>query len=1090
MSAWLSLSFAFCVLALSSFAQSPATAPDPDPDQESYAKLSGDALVLMLLEEKSRARAYYELWRRIGPGIDEGFDGFIDRHHNLKVIVCPQGNTEKPIYLVQYDVSANSVELFSGHPTEREHELFPAAPGLPLKGLFNYPHLDAFDSEGRGIRPFDSVFSEKAMFEDITGDQTVERVAVDGEEQNDVHILTISTVRKEEERLFTLVYNSGADEWTFRLTDLDGDGIVEIEAGPRTLQGFKPKAAWKWNPAKRAYQGPKGSRADHFLVIDAADLDSSTARLTKPHFSFPNDPEAAPSDREPSAPSLAAPPAAASVREPYKYISLKGASDAAIMQFMASGKSEAHREFESLDTNRVPDGFWTMEPKQAALALVEANRSDAHRATHLLAIDDRQQPEPPAECTIAFSPSSSACYEFASVEYFLHVDPQDSYLALVRSWSLGAALYNVVYDQPFFDLRFCRLRYEDARHFAAVIWWLERIRSRDVRGRYTLDSLVHSTADGGGQLTFRTAGQTLIDRSATIWTGPLPLRWKGEYNHEAFVSFNALLFGEVLPARLGNDLLRPRPDMLHRFPITHDNLPTYTVEEKKRLTALSEQFLAWFTPGQERLSFAIVAEAALLSAHLPNPSAAERLREIEAALPPPGPPKRSYEEVSAERNKLRPGIDSGDPFAPIPVLSKEERRRAAALDRELDEIRATSHSDNPHGLRKIVALARRQLESASDAERLQAWATSSDDGWQWALQRLAVLDQARYAAALEALVRNTEEPRSAREFFAELRRIDSLRAAAIARALPPEKQSALSVSAFALLQEAQALTDEAQRLSTIIQILHDPEVEIQERSRALALLVPLSAPQRYPGPQVDDALLKLLDFEPSKESRHIFPKEEACYALALRGRIDLWERIERCSSGNFLRYPLGAVGALVLMVQSHPQQLQTKLQALLQPHLQETNASIPAILWAIAAADLRELEPELARLATHDPAEYEDRRANAYGGEKLPVTGRFHVARKILALWQERDAFTRARLLTALAVDAGHDVIGEDALERAAWLKAEMHKTGAKLSADEKEKLAAFLDAIDSETPFMKGDDVIPDTRRKVAAFARREFRL
>jgi hypothetical protein len=41
--------------------------------------------------------------------------------------------------------------------------------------------------------------------------------------------------------------NWGEDEWTYRLTDEDRDGISEIEAGPRGVSGLKPKAPSRRN---------------------------------------------------------------------------------------------------------------------------------------------------------------------------------------------------------------------------------------------------------------------------------------------------------------------------------------------------------------------------------------------------------------------------------------------------------------------------------------------------------------------------------------------------------------------------------------------------------------------------------------------------------------------------------------------------------------------------------------------------------------------------------------------------------------------------------------------------------------------------
>jgi hypothetical protein len=1058
----------------------------PDSEQDSFAKLPGKELVQRLMDEKSRSRAFYELWRRSGAGKDEGFDGFEEGHYDPSVIVCPQEKGELPIYIVLCGFLGKSDPASrDGYSIEKPNELFASAPGLPPRGTGDKSMIEAFTADGRRIVPFGGNNVLDGVLADINADGMIDRVevtnyGVDG--VKNVQALTVSTVKVKEQPLFTVVLNWEADEWTFRLTDQDGDRISDIEAGPRTAAGFKPKAVWKWDRAKHEYLGPAGKPGDHFRVIDSKNIWKELERFKTAKLTFPKDADAVPESDD--APAQAPPaPSVAANSEPYHYSSLKGSSDAGMFQFMARGKSEQDRELEAKIRNRLPESFWTMDAKKAALTLINANRTDAHRAHFQIAIDDRDKAGLPARCTIAFSDSSSRCYNAVDAQYFLRVDPQDSYLAYARSWAGGVVFYSAVHDQPAFDLRLCPLRYVDARKIAEVIWWLDRVRTRSTRGDSSFDGM-HSTADGHGKLTLRADAQTLIERSDTLWSAYLSERWNGDYNHASFLNFAAYLMADALPARLGNDWSQFEPKHQQDIIARQNSAPAYTDEERKRLRDLGERFLSWFSPDQERISFSIVAEAARLAAGFAIGSAAERLRAIESALPPPGPAKRRYEEVSAEREKLP---------HPFEVKDREKRKvieqRRAALDEEITAILHDHAGDSPGHLRRAIVLSRRQVAAANDAEQLHAWAISKSEGHQWAFQRLARIDPKRYADALESLMHQADG-KWARQFFHELAQTDPKRAADIARDLPAEKKDALAVSAFLLLREAENVPDEAKRVATIIKILHDPKSGWEERGRAVGLLVPRDAPLRYPGREVDDALLKL--FEPGQADELInFSLERACRALALRGRTDLFDRIAKqlkMTKDPHLYH--GVLGALTHLAQSEPSRFNPRLLAILKPHLSHTDKHMAEILWAIWSADLRELRPDLERLATRSTDEYEDRKAHSYGGTASPVTGRFHFARKIVGIWSEPDAFTRARLLAAFAATEAYEFVGEPKPERLARMKAEMNRAGAELSAEAKTELAAFLKTIDSVPAPNDGERVDPETLREITAFARSEFRL
>jgi hypothetical protein len=234
----------------------------------------------------------------------------------------------------------------------------------------------------------------------------------------------------------------------------------------------------------------------------------------------------------------------------YQPRSFKGATDDELYRFMGHGKSAFAAERERLIANQLPDGFWSMDAKAAVLPLVEANRTKEHRAAFKLSLDQRNAGQPLSTCAIAFTDSSARCYNAVDAHYFLHVAPENSYLAYARSWAGGVVFYNVVHDQPAFDFRLCPLSYQDARKIAEVAWWLDRVRSKEVKSENGF-GIGSSTADGRGSLALNIEGQSVIERSGTLWSDYLSERWKTVFDREAFLNFAGYLIGQVLPEKLG-----------------------------------------------------------------------------------------------------------------------------------------------------------------------------------------------------------------------------------------------------------------------------------------------------------------------------------------------------------------------------------------------------------------------------------------------------------------------------------------------------------------------------------------------------------
>src|SRR4051812_45979231 len=83
--------------------------------------------------------------------------------------------------------------------------------------------------------------------------------------------------------------------------------------------------------------------------------------------------------------------------------SLKDASDAEILRFMADGKNDYDVELDAMIKSQLPENFWTADAKAAALAFVEVNRTPEHKVAYTLLLDAATQTSRPERCTITLA---------------------------------------------------------------------------------------------------------------------------------------------------------------------------------------------------------------------------------------------------------------------------------------------------------------------------------------------------------------------------------------------------------------------------------------------------------------------------------------------------------------------------------------------------------------------------------------------------------------------------------------------------------------------------------------------------------------
>ena len=171
--------------------------------------------------------------------------------------------------------------------------------------------------------------------------------------------------------------------------------------------------------------------------------------------------------------------------------------------------------------------------------------------------------------------------------------------------------------------------------------------------------------------------------------------------------------------------------------------------------------------------------------------------------------------------------------------------------------------------------------------------------------------------------------------------------------------------------------------------------------------------------------------------------------------VETWEQLaEEYRAGFTKSMSTGPLDRLVNMKGDHKRQLWD----LVKQKFDGAQGGFRDEIAAAYTAGLRDVaQDDLAHLATASPEEEEGTRYNYWGGKNggKPVDGRYHLARRILAVWQEPDALTRGKLLLLLGLINADErqqipgVFGDRVMN-------DLIAAAGSLDADHRTKLIAF----------------------------------
>jgi hypothetical protein len=648
--------------------------------------------------------------------------------------------------------------------------------------------------------------------------------------------------------------------------------------------------------------------------------------------------------------------------------------------------------------NQLPENLWKLDPRQAAIAIAEANRTPSHRAKWQLALDDRRGVAPPASGWLTHRWSSSGCYSFSSHFFVLRFGVPEPSVTVFGYNSIGVVGRNPLADQPARNVRLIKLTEQEARFIADTVFWLDRIRSFSPRRNRDSFAMRSSTADGFATVTiYPDHGKPRDLADGTVWaTSSISGNWTDDYDPTTFVNLAELFIADGVPKMLGE-----RWDVAPE--IGYQNLATPTdVRLAPRVDNDARQQL-------------VETYQTLLDRHARDPLPAAALAVLIGD---------AGDEALTE---LRPAIENL--LAALPAETAEDRE-FAALEKRFER----DHFGNPLGdeaaadhktayarytklraereflpaavLRGPLLAAIARLRLAQNTANLMNAAAEEGPDSNWALGQLRRIDAEAWAGIVASGFHKTD---------VESRRaiIDTLTAGRpqqikplIAELSPAEyRDLIIEITEYHRKHDTASV---AKDVPVLMSLLRDSKVGFLQRGSAMSLLAEFDLTNESRSEFV--ALLEEEIRDPQKGEYGMDTLEEAVSALTRTSPgADHLDLITKTPGISHRAFETG-FEAILVMAANRPDR-DRLLADFIRPRFAKSEGMMNDIFLHVLAFDLRELAPDIAAFATEGPAVQDGDGADYSGGNfKGPAGQRYHLAREITALWTEPDPATLGRM--------------------------------------------------------------------------------
>ncbi len=986
---------------------------------------------------------------------------FTFNRSDFRLVTCPQRDGRHPLqmFLVDYGemlftppmrpdaYEADGLdELFPPVVNELVDKSSPTGPGLERLGK---ALITIFDPDGREIRPFGcNNMINSGHLADFDRDGIMDRLDhmnYGVEDRRNVQVLELRSVEREPRQILTVLYNwhpreaEEANAWDYECFDDDQDGLIEIGFGPGN-QDRRREVVFRWDKARSSYVAENLAAQPHLRVLDDTDIQKQLKAIKD-----------AGGHRYPLLAAKASHPVEVlTPPKPFQFQSLKGRSDQEIARAMAGKPTpDAFHPADAPDTH-LPEGFWKMDPKAAALALVEANRTPAHREMVRIAVDDRKDVRPPPAGWLVHDFKSSGCYVSRTSITVLRFGIEKPYIFNSGTSMNGMVGANPLADRAGHALRLIPVSRDEARFLSETLFWLDRIRSRSSKDD-RFGSSMSSTADGSGTLDFQAGNQESRRVAGTLWSGPsLASRWTDDYDQNTCINFADYLLTDALPKHLtGRWDATPQDHRSLITPLADRVKPREDSDARDELAfivlAALERHLTDPWPAAALALLVNCAGDSGLSKTLPV------LEELSGKLAPP----------SSRETELR-GLEvkfRGQFVSPGDAEGKQQWERYQSL-------RGKMAYDIPCQLREPLSRAIKQLRAIYQPLPLVKMAEANDASAAWALQQLQIHHPKDYADTLIVAFRDAD-PKSRGMIFSTLAAAYPAGAKLLRETLTEQQAADLAIE-LASFEQKQEPELAKSRIPELLEIARDAAGirDYGERGPAIELLsaLPLDEAQRTQFEELLLAELKNPQRRPFKIS--ILPWITAAL-IKLPEPDRHWGALVKGSEnaaefGEFHNF----LDALSTLAVAKPETRMGQLVDFIRPCFTRHGGMMNDLFAVALALDLGGLAPEVQHLASTGPDVPDGECANGWGGKFTgPGNNRYHLARHVTALWQESDADTLARMWLALVVAHPGDFSRNSII--AVKLRGGFRSALAAASSEVREKLMAQTRTLSNQSPYL-----------------------
>lgn len=1028
--------------------------------------LSGQDLIQLLLKAETKSKAYHELALRNDPEAEKEFEVFQNKHRNPEVIVCPQENGKPPVYAILSDFLSYIHDQFDDQESAESIKVEPSNSLARKQELL----IDVFTSDGHKINPFecnDNVLEGIMM--DMNGDGFIERASqirygVEGVEKTVV--LNVNRTGEHEEPVLSVLFNWGTEEdWDFAFSDRDNDGLVEIDFGPFTEAGVLPEVAFRWDKIQNAYVPTTSVFQNHLIVLDhKKGIWDELARIKKEVSFFPKDSRAVSEFDRHYYQERKLPPEkekeAKIVSTEYVFKSLKGLTNEEIFTYMGRGKTWIDKENEESPRTTIPKEFWDLSPREAALLILEANRSKTHRSKYKISIASDKYGLPPENYSLAFS--ESAAHSFIFPNYFLRIDPEGSdllYSSVTNQNHYMLKSCDVGYSPPDYDFRICPMKYSDAKHVLQTIWWLRQVET-DPPGKPDDSYGFFSTADGEGTTQFISNDGTQQSFITAETGGWVSTRWTSSFGDEELIGLISEIFFESLQTRL--DLcMKGAPDWQG---------PSYLEDSKiQEVHKTVKQYLSLFSENQKNISYALVINAIRAAGDFAMQDLRGQLEAIQKSLPKATEcedVEKEIDEVGSETpEKLERSLKLYDKLSSIHHGAIKEcafRDIGSAIEYSLD-----------------------QIHSAQSSQYLKIWVNEKRRGWPWALWQLKEIDQKAYVEILNSMF-STTNAEDRRNIIMTIFDVDKNTAVKLARDSLSAEQKKLSIAALSILADAGTADESNQTVNSLLDYALDPSTERDSRLKILYVLIPQKNPNRYASPKINETLLKMLDLpRPAEWYESIMSPVAEC--IFLRSGTQYFDQV--LAHYNETTFDFDAMRAFNVILRELSEQQKMKFAEKLRPLFSKGPGMIDEIVTTAWDSNLTMLRTDIEGIATGNPNDVEPDQCTSQSDVE-EIKGRCHSARLVSSLWNEKDPFTKLKMLISFYVQNPNFENDDPKLieTRIGKLKSDIEELIHRLKPDERAEINDFLVWCDTKHPFDEFDLRYIPQRNALFSFIRQNL--